>query len=456
MVRFVVRFVGIWLLLGLGGRQAQAQRRVNYADWQLEWSDEFNQPSDTVELANHWNYAFPWGRNLLGNPETEYYTGAGVRADSGGVLHLVARQLDQPISYRGRQLRYSSGMLMSHHPDDPLRPKSCPDPAAGFSYGLFEVRCRQPAQGSVFPAFWLWGGGPDEFDVFEAERGAFGNTIHTDTPGYWYPTRTQKVGCSCFFYDTDPGGDLHEQFHTYGLEWRPNEAIFYFDGYPIRRETRMLPTGCAMYIIVNLAMWNWASTPADTLHVDYIRVYRPRTPPNPVAVVRQGGQQPGSEYEWTPFDNKPGRAVEGRVQHWEARPRPAGRLNLKLVDNLNAACDVVLPLPVNSQWDPAWLVYDGLPDVRLHFTAPDSVAWQLADRWGRPIAAGRVAGTAEWRPRWPGLPPGHYALHLRQGAAVATQAVVVIARGPHDAQPLPAWLEPLPPPAADSAAGAAP
>ena len=456
MVRFVVRFVGIWLLLGLGGRQAQAQRRVNYADWQLEWSDEFNQPSDTVELANHWNYAFPWGRNLLGNPETEYYTGAGVRADSGGVLHLVARQLDQPISYRGRQLRYSSGMLMSHHPDDPLRPKSCPDPADGFSYGLFEVRCRQPAQGSVFPAFWLWGGGPDEFDVFEAERGAFGNTIHTDTPGYWYPTRTQKVGCSCFFYDTDPGGDLHEQFHTYGLEWRPNEAIFYFDGYPIRRETRMLPTGCAMYIIVNLAMWNWASTPADTLHVDYIRVYRPRTPPNPVAVVRQGGQQPGSEYEWTPFDNKPGRAVEGRVQHWEARPRPAGRLNLKLVDNLNAACDVVLPLPVNSQWDPAWLVYDGLPDVRLHFTTPDSVAWQLADRWGRPIAAGRVAGTAEWRPRWPGLPPGHYALHLRQGAAVATQAVVVIARGPHDAQPLPAWLEPLPPPAADSAAGAAP
>lgn len=450
MVRFVVRFVGIWLLLGLSSQHAHAQRRINYADWRLEWSDEFNQASDTVALADHWRFAFPWGRNLINNPETEFYTGAGVRADSGGVLHLVARKLDQPIPYLGKQLRYSSGMLMSHHPDDPLRPKSCPDPADGFSYGLFEVRCRQPARPNVFPAFWLWGGGPDEFDVFEGDRRSFGNTIHTDSPGYWYPTRTHTDGCSCFFYDTDPAGDLHDQFHTYGLEWRPNEAVFYFDGYPIRRETRLLATGCAMYVIVNLAMWNWANIPGDTLHVDYIRVYRPRTLPDPVAVVRWGGLQPGSEYEWSPFDNKPGRGIEGRVQRWEARPQPDGRLALQLTDNLNAACDVILPLPVNNRWDPPWMVFDGLPDVRLRFLAPDSVTWQLADRWGRPLVAGTVAGTAEWRPRWPGLPPGHYALHLRQGAAMATQTVVVLGRGPLDAQPLPAWLEPAPPPAADS------
>ncbi|GAA4037731.1 hypothetical protein GCM10022409_23620 [Hymenobacter glaciei] len=452
MVWSVVRFVGILVLLGLSSRGAQAQRRINYNDWRLEWSDEFNKASDTVALANHWNFAFPWGRNLINNLETEFYTGAGVRADSGGVLHLVARKLDKPISYLGKQLRYSSGMLMSHHPDDPLRPKSCPDPADGFSYGLFEVRCRQPAKPNVFPAFWLWGGGPDEFDVFEGGRDLFANTIHTDTPGYWYPTRTHTDGCSCVFYDKDPAGDLHDQFHTYGLEWRPNEAIFYFDGYPIRRETRLLATGCAMYVIVNLAMWNWADMPADTLHIDYIRVYRPRSLPDPVAVVRWGGLQPGSEYEWTPFEHKPGRAIEGRVQRWEARPRPGGRLDLQLVDNLNAACEVRLPLPVNNRWDPPWLVYDGLPDVRLRFTAPDSVAWQLADRWGRPVVSGTALGGTEWLPRWPSLPPGHYALHLRQGSAVATQTVIVLGRGPLDAQPLPAWLEPVPPPVADSVA----
>ena len=147
------------LVLGSGARSVQAQLRINYDDWRLEWAEEFNQPTDTVALSERWHYSFPWGRNLTGNPETEYYTGAGVRPDSGGVLHLVATRLAQPIPYWGKQLRYSSGMLMSHHPIDPLRPPPCPEVADGFSYGLFEVRCRQPGQGSVFPAFWLWGGG---------------------------------------------------------------------------------------------------------------------------------------------------------------------------------------------------------------------------------------------------------------------------------------------------------
>ena len=55
----------------------------------------------------------------------------------------------------------------------------------------------------------------------------------------------------------------------------PNEVTFYFDNIPIRRETRLLPNGCAMYFIVNLAMWNWASSVADTLAIDYVRVTGP-------------------------------------------------------------------------------------------------------------------------------------------------------------------------------------
>jgi hypothetical protein len=447
MPRSVLRIVFVLLpLLAMGGGATHAQRRVNYAEWQLEWAEEFNRPTDTTALMARWRFDFPWGRNLVNNLETEYYSGVGVRPDSGGALHLVATLLPKPIAYQGKQLRYSSGMLMSHHPVDPLRPPTCPQMADGFSYGLFEVRARQPARGSVFPAFWLWGGGPDEIDVFEAERGAFGNTIHTNSPGYWYPTRTQPDACSCYFFNTDPRGDLHDQFHTYGVEWMPNEVVFYFDGYPIRRETRLLPNGCAMYIIVNLAMWNWANSAADTLHVDYVRVYRPRVAPTQVAVVRYGGQQPGSEYEWTPFEFKPGRLDVGRVQQWRATPRSGGRLDLQLIDNLNAVCESKLPLPLDGRWAPPWLVFGALPDVRMQFVSPDSVVWQLADVWGRTVAAGVAPGRAEWLPRWPDLPAGHYALHLRQGVARATQAVVVVARSQLDILPQPAWLQPAPNP----------
>ena len=447
--------VALLLLLATAGPACHAQGAIRYEDWQLEWGEEFNRPSDTLALLERWRFAYPWGRNLLANPETEYYSGVGVRPDSGGVLHLVARRLAQPIRYQGKELRYSSGMLMSHHPVDSLRPAACPPDANGFSYGLFEVRCRQPANGSVFPAFWLWGGGPDEIDVFEASRWGFGNTIHTNTPGYWYPTRTRPDACSCFFYDTDPHGDLHEQFHTYSVRWMPNEVTFYFDNVPIRRETRLLPNGCAMFVIVNLAMWNWANSEADTLAIDYVRVYRPRVVPPPVAVVRRGGAEPSSELNWIPLDLKPGRLDPGRRQRWQAGADAPGRLALRLTDNLNAECDITLPLPLNGRWAPPWLVLDNLPDMQVGFAAADSVHWQLANPLGQVVAAGTAAGP-EWQPRWPDVAPGPYVLHLRQNQARVAHPVVFLARSFRDAAPLPAWLKPVPLAPTDSLPGPVP
>ena len=428
------------LLLLVAGHPGRAQGPVNYADWKLEWAEEFNQATDTTALAARWRFAFPWGRNLLNNPETEYYSGVGVRVDAAGALNLVATRLQQPISYLGRELRYSSGMLLSHHPVDSLRPGSCPPDADGFSYGLFEVRCRQPADGSSFPAFWLWGGAPDEIDVFEANREQFSSTIHLGGHrGFWRPSRTRADECACFFHNTDPAGDLHEQYHTYGLAWMPNELVFYYDGVPIRHETRLVPAGCAMFVIVNLAMWNWSSRPADTLAVDYIRIYRPRRVPPPVAVVRRGGEAPQPELNWLPLEWQPGRLDPGRVQGWQARPARGNRLNLQLTDNLNPPCDVDLPLPVNGRWAPPWVVVDNVPAQRLAFEKTDSVAWRLADALGRVVAQGVAPGTAPWQPRWPALPPGSYVLHLRQGRAETTHPVQLLGRTARDAEPQEAW-----------------
>ncbi|GAA4350924.1 hypothetical protein GCM10023185_09110 [Hymenobacter saemangeumensis] len=440
-------------LLGLTYESSTAQqRRINYADWRLEWAEEFNEPTDTLALMARWRFAFPWGRNLINNLETQYYTGIGVQPDSAGTLHLVARLLDTPIVYQGKRLRYSSGMLMSNHPTDPaFRPANCPPDGNGFSYGLFEVRCRQPRDDRAFPAFWLWGGAPDEIDVFEANPHGFFNTLHSHTPGYWYPTRTMREGCSCHFFNVDSRGDLSQQYHTYTVEWWPDEVVFYYDGVPIRRATNLLPNGCAMYVIVNLAMWNWADQLTDSLSIDYIRIYRPRQPPQPVAVIRHGGEGPFSEWEWVPLDIKPGRD-SGRRQRWQASPTPRGRLALELVDNLNPVCEITLPLPVADAgpWAPPWIVLDNVPDTQLHFTSDAPISWQLRDLMGRPVVTGSMPAGA-WQPRWPVVPPGSYVLHLRQGAARAFHPVVFIARSPLDATPVPAWLEPAAP--ADAAPG---
>jgi len=34
-----------------------------------------------------------------------------------------------------------------------------------------------------------------------------------------------------------PGGDLTESFHTYGVEWQPNRIVHFVDGQPIQEWT---------------------------------------------------------------------------------------------------------------------------------------------------------------------------------------------------------------------------
>ena len=139
-----------------------AQHRVNYNDWALEWAEEFNQPTDTVALLERWRFAYPWGRNLVHNPsDNEYYSGVGVRPDAAtGVLNLVGTRLKEPIRYWQKSLRYSSGMLISHHPVDSLRPAVCASPNVGVQ--LRPVRSAlppalRPGLVSGFPGF---GAGP--------------------------------------------------------------------------------------------------------------------------------------------------------------------------------------------------------------------------------------------------------------------------------------------------------
>ncbi|GAA3957587.1 glycoside hydrolase family 16 protein [Hymenobacter antarcticus] len=428
------------LLVWHGVLPASAQQPINYADWHLEWAEEFNAPVDTLALTERWRFSYPWGRALANSIEVGYYTARELQA-SAGVLNMTLHRLAEPLVYRGRPLHYTASMLFSRHLIDSLRPANC-HPEEGFSYGLFEVRARQPASSTSAPAFWLFGGVPDEVDVFEADANVFSNTLHLAPGGYWRPTRQQEQTCQCLFYNTDPAGNLHEQFHTYGVKWMPDGIVFYYDGVPIRHETRLLPAGCAMAVIVNMTALAWATHPADTLALDYIRIYRPRHLPPPVAVLRPGGDFPQSELAWLPAETQPGRPDQAMYQAWNLAPSPraAPRLALQLTDNYNPACDLFLPLPIAGRWAPAWTQIAGTPELRISIPKPDSVAWAVHDLLGRLVAGGTTAGGGTWRPRWAPLPPGAYAVHLRQGQASVVHPLTVLGR-PDGSAPTAIWRE---------------
>ena len=125
------RLVALLALLWLAAPPARAQGRVNYADWRLEWADEFNGTVDTTTLAEHWQFYYPWGRALVSPFESGYYTGRELHA-ANGVLNMTLNKLKAPIGYRGKTLLYTTPMLFSRHLADSLRPYNCHS-AEGFS-----------------------------------------------------------------------------------------------------------------------------------------------------------------------------------------------------------------------------------------------------------------------------------------------------------------------------------
>ena len=422
---------------------SHAQSKLRYNNWRLEWREEFNEPNDSSSLTNHWRFDYPWGRNLAAVPETEYYTGKQLQV-AQGQLFFLAQRLAAPRPYRGKRLAYNSGMLFSTYASakDSLRAPSCESAGDGFTYGLFEIRCRQPRDVGSFPAFWLYGTA-DEIDIFEATATQFSNNAIVRAGGFWRAGKEISESRACYFYNTNPRHDLHSAFHTYGLAWQPGELIFYFDGHPIRRETQNTPLGCPMALIANLAVWNWAAPETDTLAIDYIRVYRPRTVTYPSVVQRPGGAGPTWDLAWLPFSEEPGRPDPAFRQHWQATPTSGRRLRLELLENTNPPADSYFALPHDSAaaWSPPWVMQYGSPALRISFSRSAPVEWTLRDAFDGIVLDGSLPANTEWRPSWPSLLPGFYRLWLRQGTHETVQSVVILGR-PVRSAPDSVWQRP--------------
>ena len=442
-----------WLLVarlafvaGAVHSQASPAATLRHADWQLYWASEFNRPGDSSVVAAHWQFAYPWGRNL-GGTENQYYTGEQVAVDSAGLLHLRARRRQTLRPYRVgtgpvRKLRYDSGMLFSRSGKDSLALVGCDNSRTGFTYGLFEIRCRLPRADASFSAFWLYGA-PDEVDVFEAGAPeAITNNVILWNHEFWRlgPPNIANEASQSFFYWTGPG-HLTDSLHTYAVSWQAQELVYYFDSVAIRHETRLLPLGCPLDVISNLGMSSWAQDSAAALDIDYIRVYKQpqgtvaRPPVAPVAPAPGITQFP--------------RATAGVLgaalpeMRWRWQERSNQRPRLELVYNRNPADFASLPLPVQGRWLAPLVAFNDTNSPRHWVASPDSgrssLSWTLYDLCGQPVRSGQQLPATAWELTWPTLPPGAYTLRLRAGARQVRQVVYQLGR-PDETVFTPAWL----------------
>ena len=247
-------------------------------NWELLWSDEFNDEELDLTKWNKLNWKPGWVNN-----ELQAYTDrdTNIFLENG---HLVLQGNIEPgysgTDYVGNNYvaDYTSGRVNT-------------DDKFSTTYGRFDIKAKLPAGKGSWPAIWMLGesissiGWPQcgEIDIMEHvgyDRGLVHGSIHTQDYNHMYGT--QKSGSK--YVD-----DVTDAFHVYSLEWSPFYLRYLIDNEPFffvyndsNGDFGKWPFNDPHYLILNLAIGgDWggvqgvsASAFPMKMYIDYVRVYK--------------------------------------------------------------------------------------------------------------------------------------------------------------------------------------
>jgi beta-glucanase (GH16 family) len=241
--------------------------------WVQVFSDDFN--GNTLD-TNKWITCYDAqntsnnGCTNAGNQEQEWYLPQQVSV-TGGAAVLTAT--NQPVTIKTSNgpvtYPYRSGMISTGRSDVNGKVKW------SANYGYYEARMKIDGGQGVWPAFWLlpadksW---PPEIDIMEA----LGNQSHQVLlTSHWGSASDQSKDSS-----TITGPDFTNGWHTYAVNWQPNEIDWYIDGELKKTVTGQAVPNKPMEIIIDLAIGGQlpgnanATTPFPrTTSIDYVHVF---------------------------------------------------------------------------------------------------------------------------------------------------------------------------------------
>ncbi|MGL3199765.1 MULTISPECIES: family 16 glycosylhydrolase [Curtobacterium] len=230
-------------------------------------ADEFDGAAGSAPNPSIWRYDL--GAGGWGNGELETYTDSrrNSQLDGKGNLVITAR--------READGTYTSARLKS-------------EGTYTAQYGRVEARITIPRGQGIWPAFWMLGadigqvGWPacGEIDAMENvgyEPTLVHGTVHG--PGY-----SGANGISST-YRNPPGAAFADDFHVFGVDWRPDSITWTVDGTAYRTVTRA-DVGSnpwvfdgPFFVILNVAVGGgWPGSPDATTRfpqqmlVDWVRV----------------------------------------------------------------------------------------------------------------------------------------------------------------------------------------
>lgn len=238
----------------------------------LIFIDEFTGTSLNTKI---WYPCYNWANEYrgckTGPGELEVYQPDNVTV-ANGYLNLTAKH--ETKKYLGKTYNFTSGIIQTGG-----SPANGNTPTFSYKYGYSEVRAKLPSGNiGMWPSFWLlpadnsW---PPEVDIMEWQ----GVTPTQDQVTLWWKLPN---GDAARVYDT--GASLAAAYHTYGFDWQPSYADFYFDRKRILHYTGPNVPQKAMFILINLAIGGWEKGQLNppisefptTYSVDYVRVWNKR------------------------------------------------------------------------------------------------------------------------------------------------------------------------------------
>ena len=259
------------------------------AEWELAWSDEFDQPG--LPDPAKWGYE----EGFVRNAELQYYTRGrqeNARVEDGMLVIEGRKERYKNPKYRPESTKWIASREYADYTAASLTTQS----TASWRYGRVEVRAKIPQGKGVWPAIWMLGvdkehvGWPacGEIDIMEfvgKDPNHIYGTVHYAT--------AKKHKSSHGKLETD---SPYADFHIYAMEWRPDRMDFFFDGTKYHAfqideagKGEDNPFRRPQYLILNLALGgSWGGEMDDTVlprkfQIDYVRVYQESTKSAPSA-----------------------------------------------------------------------------------------------------------------------------------------------------------------------------
>lgn len=249
-----------------------------------EDGDEF---SATNVSKDKWKSWYGWARSITSNKEQQYYTDYKNLELKNGCLYITtnkkevnARLIDQfgdndSIKsgigvFQGsnkRVFKYESGLIQSNKK---------------FLKGYYEIKFKAPPEKGLWPAFWLYGGSPnEEIDIMEL-KGEREDQTHVDTHCQGCDVVKNFIGQKKSFGGwIKLNGDLDKGFNVVSALWTDEEVRYYLNGKSIA--VSKVKFTQPKHMVANIAVAdnngpfhpgpNADATEFSPFIIDYIRVW---------------------------------------------------------------------------------------------------------------------------------------------------------------------------------------